>query len=186
MSGRVEQSIETHIANSWLGRALLKLSQVLAVIGGIIFLFLIVVTVTSIIGRKFFSAPVSGDIEIMQMAAASGCACFFAYCHITFNDLKVELLTVHLGPRMKALLDMLASLGVTAFGYFLAWRTYVAALGSLESGESSAILAWPVAWFQFGMVPGFFLLAVVGLYTACLHCSSMFGGAFSMTQKEIS
>lgn len=184
MSEMVAQPIDARIEQSWLGRALLKLSQILAVIGGAIFLFLIVVTVVSIIGRKLFSTPVPGDIEIMQMAAASGCACFFAYCHITFNDLKVELLTVRLGLRMNALLDTFASLGVVVFGYFLTWRTYVAALGSLESGESSTILAWPVAWFQFGMVPGFFLLTLVGLYTAYLHFCSMLGASINMRQKE--
>lgn len=180
----LEHPLSKRIEQSRIGCALLRASQLLAVIGGGIFLCLIVLTVLSIMGRKLFASPVPGDIEIMQMAAATACACFFAYCHISFNDLKVELLTARLGPRTNAVLDTLASLGVAGFGYVLAWRTYVAAVGTLETGESSAILAWPVAWFQFGMVPGFALLALVGFYTAFLHLSIVFGASVPTRQKE--
>ncbi|MEZ2721216.1 TRAP transporter small permease [Paenalcaligenes hominis] len=180
----VEYTADARIDNSRLGRSLLRVSQLLAIIGGVIFLLLILITVISIIGRKLFALPVPGDIEIMQMAAASGCACFFAYCHITFNDLKVELLTVMLGNRSKAVLNTMASLGVAVFGFFLTWRTYAAAIATLESGESSAILAWPVAWFQFAMIPGFFVLTLVGVYTAYLHSRAAWQPFSALSQKE--
>lgn len=166
MSKKSEQVLAPALPKDVIGRILWRLSYTLAIIGGLIFLILVAVSLVSIVGRKLFAAPVPGDMELLEMAAASAGACFFAYCHITYTDLKVDLLTIKLNPRVNAFLDFIASIAMVVFAYLLMWRTFVAAQGTLESGESSAILALPVAWFQFAMVPGFFMLMLTALYTA--------------------
>jgi len=129
---------------------------------------LVVMSIVSIVGRKLASAPVPGDLELMQMGSAVGAAAFFAYCHMTRNDVKVDFFTQNWNPRVVALLDALGSLLVALFGVLFTWRTWVGAMTLKEYGETSAILGWPVWVAQVLMVPGFFLMAAAGFYM-CFH-----------------
>ncbi len=146
------------------GRVLLATCKLLAIIGGLVFVALVVMSLVSITGRKLFSAPVPGDVEVLQMCAAAASACFFAYCHLAHGDVKVDFFTHHLPAAKVAALDAFGSLLVGLFGALLAWRTAAGALSVKEAGETSAILGWPVWIAQGLMVPGFALLALAGFY----------------------
>jgi TRAP-type C4-dicarboxylate transport system permease small subunit len=148
------------------GRALLAITKVVAIAGGLVFVALVGMEIVSIVGRKLFSAPVPGDVEILQMCAAFASATFFAYCHLIGGDVKVDFFTHNIKPHRAALLDAFGSLLVGAFGALLAWRTGAGALVLKEVGETSAILGWPVWLAQALMVPGFILLALAGFYLA--------------------
>jgi len=151
------------------GRRLLAASKWLAIAGGLVFVGLVAMSIVSITGRKLFSWPVPGDVEILQMCAAFASSCFFAYCHMVNGDVKVDFFTHNLAPRKVAALDTFGSLMVGLFGALLAWRTGVGAWGVKEVGETSAILGWPVWYAQILMVPGFALLAAAGFYTMLQH-----------------
>ncbi len=84
------------------GRALLAASKYLAIAGGLVFVALVVMSIVSITGRKLFSWPVPGDVEILQMCAAFASSCFFAYCHMINGDVKVDFFTHNLAPRKVA------------------------------------------------------------------------------------
>lgn len=151
------------------GRALLALTKYVAIAGGLVFVALVAMELVSIVGRKLASAPVPGDVEMLQMCAAFASAAFFAYCHMMRGDVKVDFFTHHLAPRHVALLDALGSLLVAAFGALLAWRTGAGALSLKEDGVTTAVLGWPVWVGQALMVPGFLLLALAGLYMTWHH-----------------
>ncbi|MES2482169.1 MAG: TRAP transporter small permease [Pseudomonadota bacterium] len=91
------------------------------------------------------------------------------------GEVKVDFATNHLPRRWIAFLDGLGSLLVGGYGCLAAWRTGALALSSFRNGESSAILGWPLWVPQSVMVPGFVLLALVGLHEAAR------GAAFSVT-----
>jgi TRAP-type C4-dicarboxylate transport system permease small subunit len=148
------------------GRVLLKVTKAVAIAGGLVFVGLVAMEIVSIVGRKLFSAPVPGDVEILQMCAAFASATFFAYCHLIGGDVKVDFFTHNAKPHRVALLDAFGSLLVGVFGALLAWRTGAGALVLKEVGETSAILGWPVWLAQALMVPGFVLLALAGFYLA--------------------
>jgi TRAP-type C4-dicarboxylate transport system permease small subunit len=146
------------------GRWLLALSRNLAMAGGIVFVVLVAMSIVSIVGRKLFSWPVPGDVELLQMCAAFASSAFFAYCHLANGDVKVDFFTHKLAPPTVARLDAFGSLLVGLFGALLAWRTGAGALALKEVGETSAVLGWPVWIAQALMVPGFALLAAAGFY----------------------
>ena len=150
------------------GRTLLKLSKMVAVTGGLIFVALVVMSIISIVGRKLFNYVVPGDFELLQMGAAFASATFFAYCHMIHGDVKVDFFTNFMAPRKVALLDSLGSLLIGLFGALLAWRTAVGAASLKESHETSMILGWPVWVAQGLMVPSFVLMSIVGFYM-CGH-----------------
>ena len=146
------------------GRMLLATAKWFAFAGGLIFTGLVVMSIISIVGRKLFSAPVPGDVEVLQMFAAFASATFFAYCHLMRGDVKVDFFTANMASARRCFLDATGSLLVGLVGALLAWRTWVGAMSLREAGESSAILEIPVWIAQALMVPGFILLALAGFY----------------------
>ena len=151
------------------GRLLLVTTKYLAVAGGLVFVGLVLMSIVSITGRKLFSWPVPGDVEILQMCAAAASSCFFAYCHMSNGDVKVDFFTHSLAPGKVASLDAFGSLLVGLFGALIAWRTAAGALAVKEVGETSAVLGVPVWIPQALMVPGFALLAAAGFYMCVRH-----------------
>ncbi len=166
-----DQTPATRLAFGPTGKLLLAVSKLLAIAGGLAFVGLVVMVLISIVGRKLMSAPIPGDVEVLQMVAASAAASFFAYCHLAGGDVKVDFFTHNASPRTVLLLDAFGSTMVGLFGALIAWRSFVGAMSIREAGETSSLLAWPVWVAQVAMVPGFLLLALAGFYMAarCLH-----------------
>ncbi len=148
------------------GRGLRGLSKVLALLGGLVFIGLVLMSIVSIVGRKVASAPVPGDVELLQMCASFASASFFAWCHLNHGDVKVDFFTQKLRQSSIRRLDAFGSLLVGLFGAVVAWRSSVGALNLLEYQETSPILGLPVWIAQMLMVPGFVVLALAGLYMA--------------------
>lgn len=151
-----------------VGNFLLGVSRWLALAGGMVFVILVIMLLVSVVGRKLFSMPVPGDVEVLQMAAAVASSTFFAYCHMVQEDIKVDFFTHNMKPWKINFLDTLGSLMVGLFGTLIAWRSAAGAISLKEVGETSAILAWPVWLFQALMVPSFALLAICGFFM-CGH-----------------
>lgn len=151
------------------GRRLMRLCQATAVAGALVFTALVVMSIVSITGRKLWSAPVPGDVEMLQMCAAFASASFFAYCHLNRGDVKVDFFTDRLPARTVHALDAIGSLLVGLFGALIAWRTGAGALMLEQAGETSMILSLPLWLGMALMVPGFVLLALAGFYMAAWH-----------------
>jgi TRAP-type C4-dicarboxylate transport system permease small subunit len=152
-----------------VGLALSAVCKFVAVLGGLVFVALVVMSIVSIVGRKVASAPVPGDVEVLQMCAAFAASAFFAYCHLIGGDVKVDFFTHNLPSRIVTRLDAFGSLLVGLFGALIAWRTAVGALSLKDAGETTAILGWPTWVGQMLMVPGFVLLALAGFYMMWLN-----------------
>lgn len=157
------------------GRGLLLVSKVAATAGGLVFVVLVAMSIVSITGRKLFNMPVPGDVELLQISAAVACSTFFAYCHLTGGDVKVDFFTQRLRPAVIHALDAAGSLLVSIFGGLIAWRTAASAITVRASGEETMILGLPQWWGPLLMVPGFALLAVAGAYMTWrqLHSASL-------------
>ena len=151
------------------GTALLATCKYLAIAGGLVFVALVVMSIVSITGRKLFSWPVPGDVEVLQMCAAFASSCFFAYCHMINGDVKVDFFTHNLRPSIVHTLDAIGSLLVGLFGALIAWRSFAGAMTVKDAGETTMILALPLWAGQMLMVPGFVLLAIAGFYMATQH-----------------
>ena len=146
------------------GRLLLALARQMAIVGGLIFVGLVLMSVVSIVGRKTVGFVVPGDVEVLQMLAACASASFFPYCHLLHGDIKVDFVTQKMKQKTLWIIDAFGSLLVGLFGALVAWRAWAGAMTVKEAGETSMILVWPVWIPQALMVPGFALLAVAGGY----------------------
>ncbi len=150
------------------GAMLLMVSRYLALVGGMIFVALVVMSLVSVVGRKLFSFAVPGDVEVLQMCAAFATSTFFAYCHMIHGDIRVDFFTHNMAPNKIAFMDSIGSLTIGLFGALYTWRIAVGALSLKEVGETSPILGWPVWIAQALMVPSFLLLTIAGFYM-CAH-----------------
>lgn len=159
----------TSLAFGPVGQHLFRASKVSAIVGGLIFVAIVVMSIISIVGRKLFAAPVPGDVEMLQMAAAFASASFFAYCHLNGGDVKVDFFTAKASPATVHRLDAFGSLLVGLFGAVITWRAGAGALAIKAAGETSMILGWPIWVAQVLMVPGFLLMALAGFYMMGLH-----------------
>lgn len=168
ISASNDASVSPHGFSAY-GRLLFAACRCLALLGGAVFMLLVAMSMVSIVGRKLFSAPVPGDVEILQMAAAFASASFFAYCHLNGGDVKVDFFTARASAKTVHRLDALGSGLVGLFGSVVTWRAFEGALSIRAAGETSMILGWPLWMAQILMVPGFVLLALAGFYMAALH-----------------
>ncbi len=166
-----------------VGRALLTASKFSAISGGLVFVGLVLMSIVSIVGRKLFSAPVPGDMEVLQMAAAPACAAFFAYCHLTACDVKVDFFTAKARPATHHGLDALGSLLFGVVGALLTWRSALGTLGVRESEETSMILGWPLWIAQALMLPGLALMALAGFYMVAHHLGQVRGSQDATTAE---
>ena len=135
-----------------------------ALSGGFVFVALVVMSIVSIVGRKLFSSPIEGDMELLMMGAAIGSAAFLPVCEMHDHHIKVDALTTWMSPRARAALDALAHALLMLAAAVITWRTLLYTIECHENMEVSALLLVPVWQPVVLMVPSFALLAAAALY----------------------
>ena len=88
-------------ARGSLAQSLYLLTKGFAVGGGLLFVALVAMSLISIVGRKLASAPIPGDIEMMQMGTAVAAAAMLAYCEMERHHLRVDFLRPGFPPIIK-------------------------------------------------------------------------------------
>lgn len=152
------------VSRQGVGRLLDRVATGFTMFGGLTFCALIAMSIVSIVGRKLFSAPVQGDVELMQMGAAVGAAAFLPLCELYDHNVKVDALTGWMSERGRAMLDTVAHALLSVAAALITWRTVLAAIDGRSSGEVSTLLAVPMWQPVALLVPSFALLALCGLY----------------------
>ena len=71
-----------------------------AMAGGAVFCALVAMSIVSIVGRKLFSTPIQGDMEVLMMGAAVGSAAFLPVCELHDHHIKVDALTTWMSERV--------------------------------------------------------------------------------------
>ena len=144
-------------------RALYSVTQGFALGGGLVLLLLIAMSLVSIIGRKLFSTPIRGDIELLEVGASFAIAAFLPLCELRGTHIKVDALTSWLPTRTQALLDVCAHLLCGIAAAVLAWRTALQIFEHHEYGDVTTLLSIPL-WIPLTLiVPSLVLLAVCSL-----------------------
>ncbi len=148
---------------------LLSTSKGFALVGGAIFIAMVCLSVVSIVGRKLWSAPINGDIELLQMGTGVAAAAFFPYCTMKNEHLRVEFFTDHLSASARGILDAFANVLLAVAVGLLAWRGAVQAHDLREAGEVTVmrnIEVWiPVAC----LVPSMALTAACAIDRAIFN-----------------
>ena len=147
-----------------LGRALFLCAYLCTLIGGFLMAVMTVMTVCSVLGRYFISAPIPGDFELVTMGTAIAVFLFLPYCHLQRGNIVVDLFLSWAPPKVQLFFDAVSALLLAGIAGGLAWRMTLGGVEMYHNSQVTYILALPV-WPFFPLA----VLALALLATSCLY-----------------
>ncbi len=114
-----------------------RLTTLLSMIFGYIFLALSVFVSVETILRKAFGFSMQGADELGGYALAVGSSLAFAIALLGRSHIRIELIHERLPAIVQALLNWLAMASLAAFGGFLLWTGFLVVLDTLAYGSTS-------------------------------------------------
>lgn len=141
----------------------------LALAGGSVLLLVVAVTVASVLGRWIQSAPVPGDIELVQLGTAAALALFLPWCQLHGSHLIVDIFTARTTTLAQRRLDRAAQLLAAGVLGLLAIRAAAGIADLRAAGETSMVLGLPLWLAYAAMVPSLALAALIALLGAGRH-----------------
>ena len=149
-----------------VGRLLHLLCDLCAILGGLVLIAMAGMTVASVLGRTFFSTPILGDVELVQLGLAVCVATFLPYTQFRSANIIVDFFTAGAAPRTRRWMDGFGALLYSLMTALIAWRVFAGGRMSQENQEASMLMNLPL-WIPYMlMVPGLVLCTLVGLYQA--------------------
>ncbi|KIN71226.1 TRAP transporter small permease [Sulfitobacter guttiformis] len=177
----------------------LKLSRLMAYLGGAMLSFLIIMTCISIVGRSLNGAlhsdmimsvapdlarwlldlgigPVNGDFELVEAGVAFSIFAFLPLCQITGGHASVDIFTARLSERVNRVLQMLIDLLFAAVLVLIAVQLFSGMQSKLGSGQTSLLLQYPVWWGYALCLSGATIAAAVSTYIAVMRLAGVTTG----------
>jgi TRAP-type C4-dicarboxylate transport system permease small subunit len=138
--------LEDNTTLSKLDRLFFRLESLLTLIGGLVIFLLVFLATANVLGRWFFSLPISGYIDWVEQAMA-----FFAFLGIAYTQrqgghIRMDMLVGHIHGRalwFTELVSVVLMLGVTLVLIYGSWLHF---LRAYEIGDSSLDInlpTWP-------------------------------------------
>lgn len=155
-----------------LGRTLHRVATGLAIVGGVLSCAMALLVTVSVTGRYLFSAPISGDYDIVGIMCGCAIFAFLPYCQLKRGNVIADFFTQNVSPRAKARLDAAGNVLYLAAALMFTWRLYHGALEMRQSAEQIAAFAfyrwWTIPFDIFCMIVLIFAIA----YTLMLDLSA--------------
>jgi TRAP-type C4-dicarboxylate transport system permease small subunit len=146
--------------------ALDKSCKLLAILGGLTLVCMAIMSLWSIVGRSFFSSPLLGDYELVQMLSGMAVAMTLPYAQWIGGHVIVDFFTAKAPVKANALMDMIAALLMAVFSAVIAWRLVVGLIDLKSTMDASMMLNLPTWWSYVPMTISFVLLTATALFTA--------------------
>ncbi len=178
---------------------LLKLSRIMAVIGGVVLIALILLMCLSVLGRGLNTflhgammqggakgladallatgiGPILGDFEIVEAGIAFAIFAFLPLCQITQSHATVDVFTALLSERVNRVLVLVSEILFVAVLALIAWRLWDGMMSKLGYGETTFLIQFPVWWgYAACMVPAVLAL-IVAAYMAATRLAEVATG----------
>jgi TRAP-type C4-dicarboxylate transport system permease small subunit len=123
-----------------------RLSGAIAILGGLISIAVAILVVASVIGRRFYNAPINGDFELVQMGTAISVFAFLPYCQARRGNIVVDTFLTWLPRRAIDCVDAFWDLVYAGMMGLLAACLFTGALEHYRSGQTTMLLQitiWP-------------------------------------------
>lgn len=154
---------------SGVERILQRLCDISAAIGGVVLVAIASMTVVSVVGRAFFSHPILGDVELVQLGCAVVVASFLPYTQYRQGNIIVDFFTSGASRQRQRQFDALGTTLYTLVMVLVCWRVAAGGIAIRETQETSMLMGLPL-WIPYLlMVPGLALCAVIGLVQTLEH-----------------
>lgn len=146
----------------WLER----LCDASAAIGALVLVAIAGMTAVSVVGRAFFSHPILGDVELVQLGGAVVVASFLPYTQFRRANIIVDFFTTGASEATQRRLDALGTLLYTAVLALITWRVAAGGIDIHAAQERSMLMNLPL-WIPYAlMLPGLALCVLIGAVQA--------------------
>lgn len=149
-----------------------RLAWLSVLIGGVALLVAMALGVADVIG-SYFNQPVPGAYEFTESAMVLVVFGGLTFAQIRRKHIRVELLYMHVPPRIQSTMDILAGLAAILFVSLLLWQAINEAQYSLQIGEATSGL------IRFPLYPARFVL----IFGAALFLIQLFLDLFDDIQR---
>jgi C4-dicarboxylate transporter, DctQ subunit len=131
---------------SRLDRVFFRLESALTLVGGIVIFLLVFLATANVLGRWFFSLPISGYIDWVEQAMA-----FFAFLGIAYTQregghIRMDMLVGNIHGRPLWFTELLSTLLMLAVTLILIYGSFLHFLRAYQIGDSSLDInlpTWP-------------------------------------------
>jgi TRAP-type C4-dicarboxylate transport system permease small subunit len=123
-----------------------RVSDRLALAGGVLLLALAVMVTVSVMARWLTSRGIPGDFELVQIGLALAVFAFMPLCQLRGGNLHVDTFTTRLPRTAQRCLDGFWSLVYAVVAGLIAAMMAVGAAQTIASGTSSMVLGLPIGW----------------------------------------
>lgn len=137
-----------------------KTEDVLSLIGVGLFLIMMFVGAGDVIGRYVFNRPISGALEISQIAMLGVVLFFLASTQAKKGHITVEIVFNRYPPRVKTILGLATLLLSLAIFGLIAWQAGVIALEDWQEQRIFPVSTIPYAPVRFFISLGAFVLCL--------------------------
>ena len=160
-NGVQKDSFSSRVAKSVEG-----LCAAFAMAGGLVLCAIALVTVVSVLGRKFFGGAIAGDFEIVEIGCAIAVSLFLPYCQLNKGNVIVDFFTLKAPPAARRWLDAAGCVLLTLVAMLMTWRLGAGGISLYSSNDQTMVLQVGTWWAFLIVVPSMALLSAVGVLTA--------------------
>jgi len=155
--------------NSWLSRIdqlFHRFESWLALIGGLVIFLLIFLATSNILGRWFFSLPISGYVDWVEQAMAFFAFLGLAYTQRNGGHIRMDIVVTHLHGRWLWFTELLSTLLILGVTLVLIYGSYLHFLRAYQIGDSSLDINLPT-WPAKLVVPTALTILALRLLLQC-------------------
>ena len=137
-----------------------------AILAGVVLTLITLITVMSVLGRELFGKTISGDFELVGVAAGAAVALFLPWCQVKRGNIVVDFFTSRASMQTTQWMDRFGSLLLALMAGLFAWRSALGGLNAYTTHSGTMMLDFP-EWVVYAlMVPPLALTSLVGLMQA--------------------
>ena len=140
---------------------------VIIALGGVAILMIVItvlMTVTDVVSRRLFNAPIAGTFELSSLIMAVITFLTLSYCGIKGSGhIEVNVLTTRFPKRIQDILSTIMHFLITVMMGIVSWQLVVLAMDAYRVGNVSGLLKVPIYPFGYLAALGSLMLTLVYL-----------------------
>jgi TRAP-type C4-dicarboxylate transport system permease small subunit len=162
-------------------KLLLKISERLALIvlliGGVGMIMSTFLGVADVVGTQVLNVPVPGPRELTESTMVLIVFGALTFAQIRRAHIRVEIAYLAVGPRFRAVMDVVTDVAAIIFFSLIAWQGLLEAQYSMKIGEAtSGLIRFPLWPARFTLVAGASLIILRLALDLIIDCGRVRSG----------
>lgn len=184
-----------------------RLARLMAVLGGLVLTFLVVLTCLSVLGRGLNTlghsafltslseavataliatgvAPITGDFELVEAGIAFAIFAFLPYAQLHHGHATVDIFATSFPHWFNRFLIVFWEFALSAVIVLITWRLFAGMQGKMSNGETTFLLQFPVWWAYGASFIAACTASIVAVYCAVARVLDIVTGRSHLPNSE--